>query len=211
MTGDPQNHKPLSYREGKPDDYLLFEEWDEETQRRRKKENKVIPHIVVTEEMCDSKSRFIIYEPIQRSKRLRARVAGRVGDAIPEPTARRWGIFDKWPDTPVVDGSETEEGPPMRLTPGGQPTRPGVVETHESGLDDALNSGHLDEAVERMIEEDEGDDEVFTIGEHSIPEVKTFVDDNPDMATEVLEIERDGRARKGLITWLRARAATDSA
>ena len=46
------------------------------------------------------------------------------------------------------------------------------------------------------------DDDLFTVDEHSIPEVKKFVEENPELAEDVLAVERGGRARKGLLDWL---------
>jgi hypothetical protein len=48
----------------------------------------------------------------------------------------------------------------------------------------------------------DGEGDVFIVGDHTIDEVKSFVEDNPELAAAVLAQEQAGKNRTTLVDWL---------
>lgn len=70
-------------------------------------------------------------------------------------------------------------------------------------LADVLYEDGDAEEVE-MVEapDDEPDEDVFDVGQHSIPQVKDFVTEFPETLADVLASEQEGQNRVTLVEWL---------
>lgn len=65
-----------------------------------------------------------------------------------------------------------------------------------------------DEDVSEEDEEDEDSEEPFVPGNHSIPQVKDFVNEYPDSVEDVILSEEAGQNRPTLMEWLRSKQAS---
>lgn len=52
--------------------------------------------------------------------------------------------------------------------------------------------------------DDTADDGEFDPGDHSIPDVKKYVDENPDESQRIYDAEVEGKGRQTLLDWLTA-------
>jgi len=52
--------------------------------------------------------------------------------------------------------------------------------------------------------------ETYDPGEHTVEEVKTYVEEHPDEAEDVLAAEQDGKARVTLVEWLEQQGEDDA-